>query len=159
MALPIRFQPWGGDRYREGVSGIRTLVLGEAHYGTDGGHSEVTRNVIREWAIEVRYAFFTKIVKLVLNLPRLDWVSDTTRQSFWNSVAFYNYVQEYPGPMARYRPSERMWQEAAPAFLNVLSALDPAAVIVLGFELWDRLPIAAGSIDVHDHRLKVYAPV
>jgi hypothetical protein len=156
--VSIRFEPWVGDRYDSGgLLGVRTLVLGESHYGeSEDASSQVTRGVVQQWAMEKRSAFFTKVAKLLLNLPAGHWLSDETRAAFWHSVAFYNYVQEFPGASARIRPTEAMWQAARPAFFEMLNRLRPAAIIVLGFELWSRLPDPSSLQQVDDQTFKVY---
>lgn len=154
----MKFKPWVGDRYtNSSLIGQRLLVLGESHYGDDSwGAEEFTQEVVRTWAIQKRHAFFTKVAKLVLDLPDERWVDDDLRETFWHSVAFYNYVQEYVGPWARHRPTDEMWEAAAVPFLDVLAELRPTAVLVLGSELWRRLPASDYIKPRSQHPMRVY---
>lgn len=137
-----RFEPWIGKDYREGFDeGVRLLVLGESHWGKmEWEHSEFTRNVVRKWCFEERDRFFTTIAKLVLGLPPGVYLSNSARQTFWNQVAFYNYVPCIVGPGPRDRPSDTKWALAQEPFRDVVDELMPHAILVLGKELWWHLP-------------------
>jgi hypothetical protein len=143
------FDPWIGKLYwDEGLLGVRVLVLGESHYGIPGEeYAEFTQGVVCEWAIEKRFAFFTKTAKLALGRGAGERVSDKERADFWGRVAFYNYVQSFL-PAARYRPTLNMWEAAGQPFLRLLEELSPKVVLVLGAELRSHLPELPTSISV-----------
>ena len=65
--------------------------------------------------------------------------TEIDRVDFWQSVAFYNFIQEFvAGP--RMHPVPEAWRSARPAFEAVLEALRPQALLILGARLWNNLP-------------------
>jgi ABC-type Fe3+-hydroxamate transport system substrate-binding protein len=69
-----------------------------------------------------------------------DYLSDEKRREFWDSVAFYNYVQEYAGESPDGTVTDEMWSKAKEPFLEVLEELKPDALLVLGKKLSKNLP-------------------
>ena len=145
------FDPWEGPYYRtdEGLfASTRVLVLGESHYarkalevGTtpDG----FTGDVVRWFGLGARESlFFRNTVRAVLGLPTGEaWKGHSP--SFWNSVAFYNYVPvlvdgrpKADGGNER-RPEDWMFKAGAEPFKTILDRLEPQAVIVCGLTLWE----------------------
>jgi hypothetical protein len=144
-----KFDPWVGEKYEEGIrNGVRLLVLGESHYGTSGDDDAAfTQHVVENFGKEKRHAFFTKTAKLVLGMGTGEHLSDEKRRRFWDSVAFYNYVQEYAGETPDGNVTGEMWERAKEPFLDVLGQLDPDALLVLGKQLGSKLPNLEG-VDV-----------
>ncbi len=144
------FDPWVGAKYwSEGLGGVRVLILGESHYGDPGTESATfTTEVVRGWGQEKRHRFFTVVQKLVLGLRADDWVTDDQRAAFWERVAFYNFVQAFPGPEPRYRPTHEMWSAASAAFLATVTDLKPQIIVVLGFELQGYMPEVPAGVSV-----------
>jgi hypothetical protein len=58
---------------------------------------------------------------------------------FWNSVFFYNYVQQLVVGQARVRPANAAWASSADAFHAVLSDIEPEAIVVVGRTTWNRM--------------------
>lgn len=142
-----KFHPWIGENYHNGFNGVRTLVLGESHYQWPCGRDietwpEVTNDVIKDQVLgNETKAFWTNIAIAFLNRkPSL-----TDKQSFWSSVAFYNYVQESAGESARVRPADGSWGKSEGAFNEVLESLKPQFVLVLGYRLWEMTPNFKGT--------------
>ena len=137
------FDPWVGSKFATGGSfGVRILILGEAHYGVaDDAYNEFTQVIVRRYGQESRFAFFTRVQSLVEN--REGYIPDNEREAFWEDVAFYNFVQEFPGPTARIRPTARMWEDAVAPYFATIKELDPELVIILGDELWEHVPYDA----------------
>jgi hypothetical protein len=135
------FDPWVGQHYlTKGVSGVRVMVLGESHYGTAGTESAgFTQSVVRDIGQQRRHRFFTTVQKLILGLGP-GWLSPESRAEFWETVAFYNFVQTFVGHEARMRPTEAMWQAGAKPFLQTLEELKPDFLLVLGKELTRWVP-------------------
>src|SRR6266478_2421464 len=136
----VRFVPWVGSSYDSGLKGAKTLILGESHYQKDGKaysrnlNIELISGQANKTGIYLgRYPFWTKIIKLVSP-------SDTDPHRFWNSVAYYNYIQEFVGLVARERPTGIMWKDAQKPFYEVLSLLKPDFILALGTNLWNSLP-------------------
>jgi hypothetical protein len=138
----VRFQPWIGNNYQNGFHGLRTLVLGESHYESSNNINiddspNLTIECIQEqmdgsWS----KAFWTKIA--IALTGRKPTTEDKTQ--FWNSVAYYNYVQESAGFGPRVRPPDKSWENSRDPFVEVLAELKPNFIVALGYELWDRLP-------------------
>ena len=135
-----QFEPWVGNNYWKGFEGgLRLLILGESHYGDGPPDRSLTQRLTCEYA-EGRWnhRFWTGIMQVVAgrNKTAID------RMPFWQSVAFYNFIQEFvAGP--RMRPASEAWRSARPAFDAVLEALRPQALLILGVRLWNTLPQAA----------------
>jgi hypothetical protein len=144
------FDPWIGSQYRsEGLRGVRILILGESHYGDIGTESATfTTEVVKEWGQKKRHRFFTVTQKLVAGIGKGESVTDEQRAAFWEQVAFYNFVQAFPGPQPRTRPTKEDWADAAPVFLATMADLKPQVVVVLGVQLQGHLPDIPNSIQV-----------
>lgn len=104
------FLPWIGSRYADdGLDGVRILALGESHCGVeDDKHRGFTQFVVRRWGLEKRSKYFTIIAKYVLGLTSDDYLRMKDRREFWQSVAFYNYIQDVAGAGPAERPTEEM---------------------------------------------------
>lgn len=142
MRITRTFEPWVGERYwDEGLSGVRVLILGEAHYGEAGDETpEYTIETVREWGKQSRLRFFTMVQMLILGIESGETISDDQRAEFWDRVAFANFVQRFPGSEPRYRPTEAMWSEGATALTGILNEIKPHMVVALGMELEKHLP-------------------
>lgn len=142
----VFFKPWvGADYPNGGVFAKRILVLGEAHYKWKED-ARITSTFTQECIVEqiqekpFRKAFWTNIAAMFLEqLPTLD-----EKRAFWQSVAYYNFIQqEISG--ARIRPDEPMWSDAIEPFHATMKDLRPDRIFVLGYRLWERLPIMRGN--------------
>jgi hypothetical protein len=144
----VRFQPWQGKGYRDGIAGKRILVLGESHYHScdtpgdscnglspedqDARHLRLTMSEVKYWKDNPHSTPLSTAV------PKL---FEMTKSEFWERVAFYNYVQTFSSA-ARVRPSSEAWSDdiAVASFQEVLDALEPDRILVLGKDLWCSLP-------------------
>jgi len=137
----VKFLPWVGRNYAARFNGLRTLILGESHYQWEAGISidddrNCTIDRVEEQLEGCTGAFWTKTASAVLGKkPTLD-----EKKHFWNSVAFYNYVQESAGFGPRIRPSAQSWEVSKVPFMEVLESLRPELIIALGYRLWEMLP-------------------
>lgn len=149
-----QFEPWVGDNYWDGFTGgPRLLILGESHYGDGPPDRNFTQRLTRQYAEgQWNHRFWTGIMQTVVGHPRAEIKQGVhiqpinggpaiamNQESFWHSVAFYNYIQEFvaePGMP----PPPGAWQAARPAFEAVLEALEPQALLILGARLWNHLP-------------------
>lgn len=138
----VKFLPFVGEKYHNSRYGVRVLVLGESHYGmTEDSGPGFTQKIIRENAYVPGFAFFSKLTNVLRG--RIDWPTDKERREIWQHVAFYNFVQEFVGGGSRIAPTPAMWQAAQAPFLEVVRALEPDVILVLGARLWqnvDALP-------------------
>ena len=133
-----QFDPWVGDNYWRGFEGgPRLLILGESHYDDDVPDKSLTQQLTREYAEgEWRHRFWTMTMQVVAGRDK----TEIDRMRFWQSVAFYNFIQEFVGSRPRTRPSSEAWLSGGQPFEAVLEALRPQALLVLGVALWDNLP-------------------
>lgn len=132
------FLPWVGERYRgQSLDGVRLLIVGESHYHT---HSDpgadftirLTQGYIRG---TMRHRFWTLVARTVAGQS----ASRDECKAFWQSVAFYNYIQSVVGGTARVAPTAGMWAAARAPFSGVLKDLAPHVVLILGRRLWSNL--------------------
>ncbi|HEX9484175.1 MAG TPA: hypothetical protein VF929_06320 [Gemmatimonadaceae bacterium] len=143
------FEPWKGSSYKDGWRGLRVLLLGESHYrevGKDYSPRDFTSGVVRRWAIDGPTArFFTTTCRAMTGggIPTL-----TERTAFWESVAFYNYVQAWVDGGPRSRPTAADWATGPTPFQSVLESLKPDCILVLGQELWWNVPRPASETAV-----------
>ena len=137
----VKMFPWVGKSYNDaGYRGRKLLILGESEYEW---HPEALQPEIATWLITananggLRNPFYTKIYNSFSDEPKRQSLEHFAE--FWNSVAFYNYIQEKVGTTPRQRPTWEMWPRWRDTFLLVLEKLKPNRVLVLGRALWNNL--------------------
>ena len=159
------FDPWVGSLYAsEGLDGLKLLVLGESHYGTfESEAADKTTEVVRSQGRGKRYRLFTITAKMVLGRGSGGSFSDSECAAFGDRVAFANYIQSFPTEDAKSqtRPTNQMWTNAREPFLETLREIRPHAVLVLGLDMFKRLPalptdVVAKGIK-HPSRFSKYA--
>lgn len=157
----VKFLPWVGNRYEEGVLGynangeivygsngmrsVRVMVLGESHYCANPeteAVSSITIDVISDIIDpssehEPYKNTYTKFAKSVIG--SFDELSDMAKSDFWNHVIFYNYVQTAISG-ARVAPTNEEFKDSKQAFVEVLSKYKPDIVIAWGSRLYNNLP-------------------
>lgn len=138
MTTQIKFRPWTGANYENGFQGLRTFILGESQYTCQPCENpslftiERVKDTINGW----KHPFWTKTATALLgNDPTLK-----EKGVFWNSVAIYDYVQEFAGSGPRIEPSPKCWESSESAFVEVLEELKPEFMLVLGYRLWYKMP-------------------
>lgn len=137
MCMNPHYQPWEGLEYRSSSNslGTRLLLLGEAHYGDP--EADATVRYTGGYANgEFSHRFWTIAMQVVTGRP----ANMIDRRAFWDSVAFYNFIQEPAGDHARIRPTTEMWRRGRDPFFTVLGWLKPRHVLALGSDLWRYLP-------------------
>jgi len=144
----IFFKPWIGEDYAAGTRfGKRVMILGESHYQWDKfiqPYPELTRTAIQAQIDGTyTYAFWTRVVSAFIGYKP----NHGEKQSFWRSVAFYNYVQESVSFGPRVAPTLEMWSKSETAFAEVLYEHAPQVLIVLGYRLWNNLANLDGAQD------------
>ena len=136
----VRFRPWVGrnygphSRWRQSI-----LILGESHYDESYAVGDRLTEFVVRGHVERRgkqYAFWTKIGR---TFTGPGYGSAASRRDFWESVAFYNYVQDFVGSAARQRPTPEHFRASWSPFGSVLADLRPDVVIALGFGLWGAM--------------------
>lgn len=140
----INFLPWIGEHYyKTGFAGKRILVLGESHYcqNVSDASEDITRRVIMDLfdstsEHEAYKNTYTKFAQALLGRGELSFAD---KELFWNSVAFYNYVQvPISGP--RVAPTRENFRNSEAAFFEVIEMLRPDIIIVWGHRLYNNLP-------------------
>jgi hypothetical protein len=162
----VNFLPWIGSNYGKQtfLAGKRILILGHSHYewckfcwdNHIQREKDFTCRCIAELVVGKREGErHWRIIEYALteNSRNKD-----SRQVFWNGVAYYNYVQEMVGLFEGGRPpipTLKMWADAKVAFPNIISALSPDYIVVLGYTLWDFLPSDGRGLDPVEEQGKV----
>lgn len=141
------FLPWVGNRYSGGLRGRRLLILGESHYRWEDDSRKITEpltpSLTRECVIGAiergaqTIDFWKYIEQAFLNVERTEM--DANGADFWNSVAFYNFVQRDVGAGPRIPPAVEDFRLAQKPFRLVLQKLMPERIFVCGKRLWGRM--------------------
>lgn len=140
----IRFLPWIGDQYfKSGFGGYKILLLGESHYSDtpdDRDNPELTRMIVAHYALGPKpHRYFSILSALVAGAARPRNLTPAQQGHIWQSLCFYNYVQDLL-PVARRRPSPDMWKNAAQPFAEILGELRPDILLVAGKQLSWHIP-------------------
>ena len=151
----VKFRPWVGENYHtDGIFGKKILVLGESHYCKEDknrnpacialGHcsydcmnedcyaqtKDVVGVVVNNYTGQKHEQTFLKFAQSVMGKE----LSKKELSAFWQSVAFYNYMQHsQSGPS---RPIEFSECDYSEAFREVIESLMPDYIIVWGVRLW-----------------------
>lgn len=152
----VRFAPWVGSLYTEGFCGLRILLVCESHYG-DKTHERptVTPEIVKALALGERHPqatgklrrhpHFTKIMCAVKNVRKS--FSSAQKREFWNSVAYYNFLQEFIRA-TRVDPPKDAWERGNSAFTEVLDVLAPELIVCFSARNGDRIRSLAGDVPV-----------
>jgi hypothetical protein len=117
---------WVGSNYAASVPNV--MILGESWWGD----LESLGDAIERWARDKQAdATFSRLFNTCTGTRR-ERASYNERMSFWNSIAFYNFVQGSLGPTRKSRPSSKDFQSAVPALEKVLKSLKPTCVWIVG---------------------------
>ncbi|WP_371244233.1 hypothetical protein [Pantoea sp. KPR_PJ] len=92
-----------------------------------------------------QHKHFTLIMSAVQNVRQR--FSSTQKREFWNSVAYYNFLQEFLQG-SRVAPPADVWQRSEKAFTEVLSVLAPDLIICFSLRNGNRVRSLAGSVPV-----------
>lgn len=153
----INFGPWiGTDFYNPGWKGRRVLVLGESHYckgdlDQDGccfpsctkekmkaACHTMTCDVVNDFLYKYKGSYHQRTFVCFERAVTGKVLDFNERESFWNSVAFYNYMQHsQKGP----RHDVKILSDYSDAFVEIVKMLDPDRIIVWGKRLYHNLPM------------------
>lgn len=158
----IHFRPWVGDNYEKGIGGKRLLVLGESHY-SDTDDPELTQTVMKklfDYKLGAgEYESWMKTFTVFERAMTGRELSGEESVAFWNSVLFYNFIQEML-PGAGYRPTRKQFAGSAAAFDEVLNEYEPDLIITWGTALFDNTPALDGrdapSIELDNNAIYTY---
>jgi hypothetical protein len=146
-----KLYPWvGANHESRGIRGRKVLILGESSYNPkpypDGYEISLhNRNLILD-AIGYEQGtgywnkshFFTRVARIFGFEAR----NYEGRYRFWNSVAFYNFLQVVL-TSPREVPQPHFWSEAVDPFLKTLEELRPDYVCSFSKRMWGHLPKAS----------------
>lgn len=167
----INFKPWVGKNYESGLfNGKKILVLGESHYcqierGKDGRCQQLcakklmndicfnqTNDVIEEIKNQVwRSRTFSNFERTIFGKVPIQ----KERESFWDSVIFYNYLQyAQSGPTRQLDQTSEAYRDSELAFKELLETYMPDYIIAWGMRLYNIAPDWGGkqsSIEIEDN--------
>jgi hypothetical protein len=140
----LSVKPWIGEQF----AASRLLVLGESTYSWRNDKGELVHpspqhptdcvNCITADFYGEGLGFLRTVSRGITNEehPQPDQL-----KAAWNRVAFTNYV---PGSIgeAGSRPTEEQWERGRSEFGTLLDEVKPLRMIVLGREMWSKLPEA-----------------
>lgn len=148
---PIRFKPFIGKNFEK--QDFKVLVLGESHYLNENDlinyldkntkSEAITNNVLNDY-IEYKKTglsfsrwmnTFTKFSNVISGRE----LNSKETVDFWESCAFYNYVQ-VPTPGTRISPSKVDFSLSMEAFKEVINQYKPNIIIFWGYRLWNNFP-------------------
>ena len=152
----LTWLPWVGKDYSL-ESKHRVLIVGESHYVKGGEDDEqraanesYTQAVVYEGLI--RCDDWIKWVPTLVNLPKALFgasPSALTRETFWSSVGYYNFIQRlmrYVAPVER--PSWDDFVKAWTVFERVIRILKPHLCIFVGVSAANSFEYAMGKLAV-----------
>lgn len=143
----VRFLPYWGDLYWDGMDGQRILLLGESHYRNEGMSDSLevtrpfTRDVFRGMADPNRRPGDGPFFKSLDSVLTADWKPDAQEAAdAWRRVAFANLSQAFAGFQANQRPrNEELLAGGDVLVEEILPILKPTVVLVLGRTTWRLL--------------------
>jgi hypothetical protein len=130
---------WEGASYKsDGFRGKRLLILGESAYGSrTWTQDEQNGFILANLTGTESHSFYTKVYHSFSDVPKR--VSMKQFREFWDSIAFYNYIQETVGPRPKYRPEIEMWVRWKEPCVAIIGSISPNRILVLGRQLWRTL--------------------
>lgn len=148
----VFFEPWVGKDYG-GTNSIfkqKVLILGDSHYcgtcdscGERSAHLECTGftiQIVRDYLNPERKPKWKKTYTTFLNSVFGKSTSIDERERFFDSVAFYNFLQvsagEDPQSANAYDYNEQRHHDA---FFEMLSYVLPDTIVVWGDRVWNVL--------------------
>lgn len=149
--------PWVGKLYETPCHlKHKTLILGESNFTEleQFKPNLVTACVLNDISTDENVErdttgfcrFSTKIRRIIFGCDE-----SLGPNEFWQDVAFYNFVQSLVGDRARVRPTTEMWRDSVPAFVEIVSQLQPSRVLVLGKANWNNLRHHVQNVQVDQH--------
>lgn len=143
----VRFIPYWGDRYWEGLEGQRILLLGESHYRKEGMSDSLdvtrpfTRDIFRGMADPIRKPSDGPFFSALDSVLTADGKPDAQEAAdAWRRMAFANLSQSFAGSQANQRPrNEELSQGGNVLVKEILPILRPTVVLVLGRTTWRLL--------------------
>lgn len=138
----LKWLPFVGENYFYIPKEYRMLVVGESHYndGTEKGKLDVddidwTRDMIQENAID-GVNWNTNIIP---NFHKAIFrENDFNKYKFWNSVAFYNFIQRSMDTIKN-RPSQEEFKDDWNTFFDLIRVIKPKTCLFIGVSASNHL--------------------
>jgi hypothetical protein len=144
----VNFNPWVGKHYWDKpFLGKRLLILRQNPYQLNAAvpldecHSATTDMLLASLHEDRQ----TRHKRLAANLAGITGlISQDQAFKFWDSVAYYHYLQSVQDVATRAEHDE-VWSNCKRAFQLVLEELQPQVVLVMNSGVWDELPLEQGT--------------
>ena len=136
MTGAMKMPTWIGATYKSKMP--RVLIVGESAYTNQ--YFKVTENanvdLIKDQIKNNREKAIRVMARVVSNSD------DPEPNSFWNSVAFANFIAFDFGVGSKARPKKEQWQQSQPLFRSLLEELmpSPTHIVVFGKLTWRAMP-------------------
>jgi hypothetical protein len=138
----VVFRPWEGVNYAEGFNGKKILLLGDSQYNTGDEDGDFVHNLVENFIgykeRNCPHAGYMNTYTKFTNILFGEKVDSKTTINFWQSIAFYNYVQKSQEGHS-ISPTNEEFDDSQSAFVEVLEDYQPDLVIVWGWRLWGRI--------------------
>lgn len=138
----VAFQPWVGTNYQ--TASPRLLIVGQSHYDWLGRKLPVSSVTTAVIGCAIEYGSGPLFTNLVATCTG-EWPDAEARKHFWESVAYYNYIQEFVGDGPRKPHPYELWVKSHDSFAAVLGALKPELILVFGITNWNNIANLSGT--------------
>lgn len=144
----LTWLPFVGDNYLSNDLKNKVLIVGESHYFKPDEENSLekhmdpsfTREIVQEMAFDREYFnvnLFSNFHKAMMGNDEFDTAT------FWNELAFYNFVQRPLDGGYNERPSSYDFDASWVTFFQLVNVLEPSKVLFLGNSSADRFDISA----------------
>ena len=137
----VKFLPWVGKNYNDGLNGRRILVLGESHYCDESeATADITNRVMEKYLTKPNghEAWMNTFKKFERALVGFETTPEDS-EKIWNSVSFYNFIQRPIGD-TRIAGTKEDYLKGEKPFFKVLNELQPGYIVVWGSRLYENMP-------------------
>ena len=138
--------PFIGSNYNSnGLNGRKILILGESSWHPGDAPADISKHTQNLANDAIGYdngkgywntgRFYTRSARIFGFNAR----NYSQRDEFWNSVAYYNFLQVILS-RPKIKPSPEQWQKGEIPFLETLDELTPDYIISFSQRMWKYLP-------------------
>lgn len=142
----VHFLPWVGENYDSPRHlPLKIMVLGESHYTEDDAEDKnLTTKCVNHFQIGTHNTnrFFDMVSACLLGYSSVHKVTQEKRDTIWNDVLFYNFIQESVNEGPRGVRTKNQWEGGKEPFLQVISKYKPDLIIAFGYGVAQHLPSA-----------------
>ena len=115
----------------------RLLLVGESCWSEESNPPNgLITKVVNDYIDRGGHRFLNGMLRAILGLDAKP--SHNERRSFYNSVAFYNFIRDVL-ERPRVPPTKEQWECGCKVFPSCLDLLKPSHVVVFGFRLWNNM--------------------